>query len=111
MSWKRLLVSIPFAFLVMVGDGILLMVVNRLYLPRHPPAWMIAAIFYFDAWPVLITQHIFRRAPGDTYGGPTFLAVVAGAFVDLVIFTAIIYALLSWRASRKAARPRVSGAR
>ena len=104
MSWRRLLVSIPLAFLVMVGDGVLLILVNRLYLPRHPPAWMTAVIFYFDAWPVSITQHIFRRAPGDTYGGPTLLAVMAGAIVDLVIFTAIIYALLSWRTSRKAAK-------
>jgi hypothetical protein len=104
MRWKRLLVSIFLGFLVMVGDGILLMAVHRLYVPRHAPAWMTAAIFYVDAWPVLITQHIFRRAPGDTYGGPTFLAVVAGALIDLILLTLIIYGLLSWRARRKAAR-------
>lgn len=77
------------------------MLVNRLYRPHYPPAWVTAAFFYFDAWPVSITQHIFRRAPGDTYGGPTFLAIASGALIDLIIFSTIVYALLSWRARRK----------
>ena len=102
MSWKRLLVSIPLGFLVIIADGGLLILVNRLYLPRHPPGWMIATFFYFDAWPLFITQPIFPRAPGDTFGGPTFLAVAAAGLIDLVVFSAIVYALLSWRARRKA---------
>jgi hypothetical protein len=102
MSWKRLLFSIPLGFLIVIADGVLLMLVNRLYLPSHLPAWMIAAFFYFDAWPLFITQHIFPRAPGDTFGGPTFLAVAAAALIDLIVFSAIVYALLSWRARRKA---------
>src|SRR5437867_10655075 len=101
MSWRRLFVSAPLAFLIMIADGLLLILVTRLYLPRHPPHWLTGTIFYFDAWPVLITQHIFTRAPGDTYGGPTFLAVAAGALIDLIVFSVIIYALLSWRARRK----------
>ena len=101
MSWKRLLVSIPLGFLIMIADGALLMLVNRLYLPSHPPAWMTAAFFYFDAWPLFITQHIFPRAPGDTFGGPTFLAIASGGLISLIIFTLIVYALLSWRARRK----------
>ena len=101
MSWKRLLVSIPLGFLIVIADGVLLMLVNRLYLPGHPPAWMIAAFFYFDAWPLFITQHIFPRAPGDTFGGPTFLAVAAAGLIDVIAFSLIVYALLSWRARLK----------
>ena len=101
MSWKRLLVSIPPGLVIIIADGTLLVLVNRLYRPGHPPGWMTGAIFYFDAWPVLITQHIFPRAPGDTYGGPTFLATAVGALIDLIIFSAIVYTLLSWRARRK----------
>ena len=102
MSWKRLLISIPIGLLIMIADGLLLMVVNRLYRPGHPPGWVIASFFYFDAWPLFITQHIFPRAPGDTFGGPTFLAVAAAALIDLIIFSAIVYTLLTWRARRKA---------
>ena|SRR5437762_3041152 len=102
MSWKRLLVSIPLGFLIMIADGLLLILVTRLYRPGHPPNWLLAAIFYFDAWPVSITQYIFARAPGDTFGGPTFLAVAAGGLINLIILSAIVYALLSWRARRKA---------
>jgi hypothetical protein len=83
-------------------DTVLLVLVNRIYCPRHPPGWVTGAIFNFLAWPVLITQHIFPRAAGDNYGGPTFLAVTAGGVIDLVLFTIIIYSLLSWRAGRKA---------
>ncbi len=101
MSWRRVLVSIPLGFLIMIADGFLLILVNRLYLPRHPPQWLTGAIFYFDAWPVSITRHIFTRAPGDSYGGPTLLAIGAGAVIDLIVFSIIIYMLLSWRARRK----------
>jgi len=101
MSWKRLIVSIALGICIIVADVALLILVNRLYLPRHPPAWVTAAFFYFDAWPVLITQHIFTRPPGDTYGGPTFLAVASGGLIDLIVFGAIVYAL-SWRARKKA---------
>ena len=102
MSWKRLLVSIPLGFLIMIADGLLLILVTRLYLPGHPPHWLMGAIFYFDAWPVSITQYLFPRAPGGAFGGPTFLAVAAGGLVNLILLSAIIYALLSWRARRKA---------
>ena len=102
MSWKRFLVSIPLGFLIMIADGVLLMLVNRLYLPGHPPPWMIHAFFYFDAWPLFITQHLFPRAPDDGFGGPTFLAVAAAGLIDLIVFSVIVYALLSWRARRKA---------
>ncbi|SRR6266699_4549116 len=101
MKWKRLLVSVTLGFLIIIADGLLLMFVNRLYLPSHPPAWVIAAFFYFDAWPLFLTQHIFPRAPGDTFGGPTFLAVATGGLIDLIAFSVIVYALLSWRARRK----------
>ena len=102
MSWKRLLVSIPLGCLIIIADGVALMLVNRLYRPSHPPGWVIAAFYYFDAWPLWITQHIFPRAPGDTFGGPTILAVAAAGLIDLIVFSAIVYALLSWRAHRKA---------
>ena len=59
MSWKRLLVSAPLGFLIMIADGLLLILVNRLYLPGHPPHWMTGTIFYFDAWPVLISRPLF----------------------------------------------------
>jgi hypothetical protein len=100
MSWKRLLISIPLGFLIMIADGALLMLVNVLYRPGHPPGWMIHAFYYFDAWPLFITQRIFSSASG--LSGPTFLAVAAAGLIDLVILSAIVYALLSWRAHRKA---------
>ena len=53
MSWKRLLVSVPLGFLIMIADGVSLMVVNRLYRPGYPPGWVTGLFFYFDAWPVL----------------------------------------------------------
>lgn len=79
MKWKRLLVSVPLAFLIMVADGLLLVLITRLYLPGHPPHWLMGAIFYFDAWPVTITQYLFPSAGG----GPSFLAIALGALVDL----------------------------
>jgi hypothetical protein len=98
MSWKRLLVSIPFGFLIVIADGVFLMLVNRLYRPSHPPGWVTHAFYLFDAWPLFITQRIFPNAGH----GPTFLAVDAAGLIDLIIFSAIVYALLSWRARRKA---------
>jgi len=98
MSWKRLFVSIPIGFLIMIADGVLLMLVNRLYRPGHPPAWMIAAFFYFDAWPLFITQRLF---PSEGRG-PKFLAVASAGLIDLIVFSAIVYALLSWRARKRA---------
>jgi len=102
MSWKRLLASIALGIFIMAADMVSLMVVNRLYRPHHPPSWVTGAFYHFLAWPLLITQHIFPRALGDTFGGPTFLAVAAAGFIDLVLFTLIVYAFLSWRARRKA---------
>ena len=96
MSWKRLLVSIPLGFLIVVGDGVALMLVNLLYRPSHPPGWVIAAFYYFDAWPLFITQHLFPNQGA----GPTFLAVAAAGLIDLIVFSAIVYALLSWRARK-----------
>ncbi|PYS22190.1 MAG: hypothetical protein DMF72_14615 [Acidobacteria bacterium] len=98
MSWKRLLVSIPLGFLIMIADGLCLILVNRLYLPEHPPGWMIHAFYLFDAWPLFITQRVFPKVEH----GPTFLAVAAAGLIDLIVFSAIVYALLSWRALRKA---------
>jgi hypothetical protein len=98
MNLKRLFVSIPLAFLIMLVDGALLILINRIYLPAHPPHWLMGVFFYFDAWPVTLTQHLFPSARG----GPSLLAIVTGAVIDLIILTAIIYALLSWRARRQA---------
>ena len=92
-----MLISIPLAFLIMVADGSALIAVNRLYLPNHPPHWLMGVFFYFDAWPVTFTQHIF---PGRA-GGPSFLAIVTGALINLIILTALVYGLLTWRARRK----------
>ena len=97
MSCKRLCVSIPLGFLIMIADGVLLMLVNRLYRPGHPPAWVIAAFFYFDAWPLFITQRLF---PNEGRG-PTFLAVASAGLIDLIVFSAIVYALLSWRTRKR----------
>ena len=98
MSWKRLLVSIPLGLLIMIVDGLLLILVNRLYLPLRPPHWLMGLLFYFDAWPVTITQRLFPSARG----GPAPLAILSGALVDLIILSTIVYALLSWRTRRKA---------
>ncbi len=98
MSWKRILVSIPLGFLVMIADGVSLMLVNRLYRPGYPPAWMIHSFYYLDAWPLFVTQRLF---PKEGHG-PTFLAVAAAGLIDVIVFSLIAYALLSWRARRKA---------
>ena len=97
MSWKRISVSVPVGLLIMISDGLLLILVTRLYLPGHPPIWLAGAIFYFDAWPLTLTQHVFPHAGR----GPSFLAVASAALVDLIILSGIIYALLSWRAHKK----------
>jgi hypothetical protein len=98
MSWKRLIVSIPLGFSIIIADGVLLMLVNRLYQPGYPPTWITASFYYFDAWPLFITQQVFPHVRH----GPSFLAVVAAALIDLIIFSLLAYALLSWRARRKA---------
>ncbi len=97
MSWKRLSVSIPLGFLIMIADGGLLMLASRLYRPGHPPAWMIAAFYYFDAWPLFITQRLFPKEGR----GPTFLAVASAGLIDLIVFSAIVYTLLSGRARKR----------
>jgi hypothetical protein len=98
MNVKRLFLSLPLALLIMIIDGLLLILVNKIYLPEHPPHWLMGLLFYFDAWPVTITQHIFP----SPRGGPAFLAIVTGAIITLIVLTLIIYALLSLRARRKA---------
>ena len=98
MSWKRLLISVPLGFLIIVADGVLLMLVNRLYRPGYPPAWVTHAFYLFDAWPLFITQRIFPHMGH----GPSFLAVAAAGAIDVIIWTTIVYALLLWRARRKA---------
>lgn len=100
-NWKLWLLSVFLGLCVMFGDASLLAVTGKLYGPRRRPAWLTAAIFYFLAWPVLLTEHVFPRAPGDTYGGPTFLAVASAGLIDLIIFTLLFYALLAWRARRR----------
>jgi hypothetical protein len=102
MGWKRLFVSIGLGILMMGADMTGLMLVNRLYRPQHPPAWVTHCFYYFLAWPLSFTMLIFHRAAGDVTHGPTFLAVVAAGLFDLVLFTVIVYALLSWRARRQA---------
>jgi len=97
MSWKRLLASIPLGFLIMIVDGVALMLVNLLFRPGHPPGWVTHTFYLIDAWPLFITQRIFPNLKH----GPTFLAVAAAGLIDLIVFSAIVYALLSWRARRK----------
>jgi len=98
MSWKRLLLSVLLGLLIMIVDGLLLILINRIYLPAHPPHWLMGIFFYFDAWPVTLTQHIFP----SPRGGPSLRAILSGAIIDLVILTAIVYALLSGRSRRQA---------
>ena len=82
----------------MIVDGLLLILVNRLYLPLHPPHRLMGVVFYGDARPVTITQHLFPSARG----GPSFPAIVPGALIDLIILAAIACAPLPYRARRKA---------
>jgi hypothetical membrane protein len=98
MSWKRLLLAVLLGLLIMIVDGLLLILINRIYLPAHPPHWLMGIFFYFDAWPVTLTQHIFP----SPRGGPSLLAILSGAIIDLVILTAIVYALLSGKSRRQA---------
>jgi hypothetical protein len=102
MRGKRLFVSIVLGIFIMGADMTGLMLVNRLYRPQHPPAWVTHCFYYFLAWPLSFTMLIFHRAANDATHGPTFLAVVAAGLFDLVLFTVIVYALLSRRARRKA---------
>ena len=96
MSVKRALLSMPIAFAIMVVDGLLLVLVNKIYLPEHPPHWLMGLLFYFDSWPVVVTQRIFP----SPRGGPSFLAIVTGAITTFVVLTLIVYTLLSLRARR-----------
>src|SRR5215831_15773993 len=98
MSWKRLFLSVLAGLLIIIVDGLLLILINRIYLPAHPPHWLMGLLFYFDAWPVTLTQHLFP----SRHGGASLPAILSGAVVDLVILTGIVYALLSWRARHKA---------
>ena len=102
MSGKRLFVSVVLGVFIMGADTTGLMLVNRLSRPQHPPGWVTHLFYYFLAWSLSFTMLVFHRATGAATHGPTFLAVVAAGLFDLVLFTAIVYALLSWRARRKA---------
>src|SRR5215471_9195845 len=97
MNRKRLFLSIGLGFLIMISDGLVLILVNRIYLPQHPPHWLMGPLFYFDAWPVTIMQHLFPSA----HRGPSLLAVATGALIELAVLSAIVYALLSWWARRQ----------
>ena len=61
--------------------------------------WGVCAVTYLAR--DLVVAHIFPRAPGDTFGGPTMPAVAAAGLIDLIIFCTMVYAVLSWRARRK----------
>jgi len=98
MNRKRLFLSIALGFLIMVSDGLVLILVNRIYLPQHPPHWLIGLLFYFDAWPVTIMQYLFP----SLRKGPSLLAVATGAVIEVAVLSAIVYALLSWCARRQA---------
>ena len=95
-NWKRWLASFALAACVMAADFLSLFAAGQLYKPNHPPAWLVAVIFWFLAWPVSLTRHVLPNGAGAK--GPTFLAVAAGGLIDLLLFTLLLYALLSWRA-------------
>src|ERR687893_21994 len=88
-DWKRWLLALALAQ------------VNRWYRPAHPPAWLVNCFYYFLAWPLSLTRLVFPRAAGDSDEGPSFAAVAAAGLIDLLLFTLLIYAALSWRARRK----------
>ncbi len=100
-NWQRWLLSVFLGLCVMFGDATLLAVTGQLYGRGRRPPWLTAAIYYFLAWPLFFTQHLFPRAPEDATGGPTLLAVASAGLVDLIIFTLLCYALLTRRARRK----------
>jgi hypothetical protein len=100
-NWKRWLLAVFLGLCLMFGDAALLAVTGKLYGRGRRPPWLTAAIYYFLAWPLFFTQHVFPRASEDTDGGPTFLAVASAGLVDLIIFTLLFYALLTWRARRR----------
>jgi len=81
----------------MIIDGLLLILITRLYLPSNAPRRLIHALFYFVAWPTMITRHLFPTGGADL----KLLAVVSGALLNLIILTTITYLMLSWLARRK----------
>lgn len=106
-NWRRWLLSLVLAGVVMFADTLALAQVNRWYRPGHPPAWLVNCFYYFLAWPLGLTRLVFPRAAGDADEGPSFAAVAAAGLVDLLLFTFLIYAALTWRAGRKGRAPRV----
>ena len=106
-TWKRWLLSALIAVAFMVADTVALAQVRKWYRPGHPPAWMTNVLYYFLAWPLPLTRLVFPRAASDADEGPSFLAVASAGLIDLIVFTLLIYTLLSWRARRREVRTRV----
>jgi hypothetical protein len=106
-NWKRLLLSLLLAGLLMFADTVALAQVNKWYRPGRPPAWLVNVFYYLLAWPLAFTRLLFPRAAGDADEGPSFLAVASAGLIDLVILTALVYALLGRRARRREANARV----
>jgi hypothetical protein len=100
-TWKRWLLSAVLAAAVMFADTVALAQVNKWYRPGRPPAWLVGCFYYFLAWPLGLTRLVFPRAAGDADEGPSFAAVAAAGLIDLLLFTFLIYTLLTWRARRR----------
>ena len=106
-DWKRLLLSLLLAGLLMFADTVALAQVNKWYRPGRPPAWLVNVFYYLLAWPLPLTRLLFPRAAGDADEGPSLPAVASAGLIDLLILTALVYALLGWRARRREAAARV----
>jgi hypothetical protein len=100
-TWRRWLLSVVVAGAVMFADTLALALVNKWYRPARPPGWVVNCFYYFLAWPLGLTRLVFPRAAGDADEGPSFAAVAAAGLIDLLLFTLLVYAALTWRARGK----------
>ena len=100
MRWKRGGVSLLLSVVFFAGYVRLSVALEEFYRPNRPPVWMLYAAWGPIMWPFYVF-HVPLVAPAGQ-DLPLFLALIGGCVVDILILTLAIYALLSWRARRKA---------
>ena len=92
-NWSRLGKSTLVALCIVVGDFLLLALINH-HFEKLPPQWVMS-ILHFIFWPLSFTQRIFPPAPGEPTDIPTHLAIHSAGLIDLIVFTCLVYLLWS----------------
>ncbi len=95
---RRWFISTFIGGLIMVADVTGLALATRAF-SGHPPRWVSGIFFWFLAWPVPFFQLIFPQPPTSTDDGPTILALVFSAAIDLALLSSLVYWLMYRRHS------------